>query len=84
MYCYEFTPESLRQLKKLDPTIQRIIIKKLEYFISTDRSLLFAGHLINNDLGQYRFRIGDYRVIFDVEEDTIIVHGIGHRREIYK
>lgn len=84
MYSYEFTPESRRQLKKLDQSIQQTIIRKLEYFISTDKPLSFAGYLIDHDIGQYRFRIGDYRVIFDLEEDIIVIHSIGHRREIYK
>ena len=84
MYRYEFTPETRRQLKKLDPQIQQIIIRKLEYCISTNQPLSFSGYLVNNDLGQYRFRIGDYRVIFDLEEDVIAIHSVGHRREIYK
>jgi mRNA interferase RelE/StbE len=36
------------------------------------------------DLGSYRFRIGDYRVIFDVEGANLIVLRVGHRREIYR
>jgi mRNA interferase RelE/StbE len=35
-------------------------------------------------LGEYRFRIGDYRVIFDIEGNEIVVLRVGHRREIYK
>jgi mRNA interferase RelE/StbE len=35
-------------------------------------------------LGPYRFRIGDYRVIFDLVDDEIVVLRVGHRREIYK
>lgn len=35
-------------------------------------------------LGSYRFRIGDYRVVFDLEGDQIVILRVGHRREIYK
>jgi mRNA interferase RelE/StbE len=35
-------------------------------------------------LGSYRFRIGDYRVIFDREGDEIVVLRVGDRREIYR
>ena len=35
-------------------------------------------------LGSYRFRVGDYRIIFDIEEKDIIVLRVGHRRELYK
>jgi mRNA interferase RelE/StbE len=35
-------------------------------------------------LGSYRFKIGDYKVIFDLEGDEIVVLRVGHRREIYR
>lgn len=84
MYRYEFTEQALQQLQKLPPETQVKIIKKLEYFISSVNPLFFAGHLTNFSLGQYRFRIGDYRVIFDLEESVLVILTIGHRKEIYK
>jgi len=30
-----------------------------------------------------RYRIGNYRVLFDIENDTIIVVNIKHRKEAY-
>ena len=32
---------------------------------------------------QYRLRVGDYRVLFNVENDRIIIYRIKHRREAY-
>lgn len=86
MYQYRWTSHALHQLKKLSPDVQRIIIKKLDYFITTSNPLDFSSTLKDSILGSYRFRIGDYRVIFDVdqEEKTIIILILGHRREIYK
>jgi mRNA interferase RelE/StbE len=46
--------------------------------------LRFAEKLSDQILGGYRFRIGDYRVIFDIQEDEIIILRVGHRSEIYK
>lgn len=40
--------------------------------------------LIDQELGQYRYRIGDYRVIFDIVGEDIVILRIGHRREIYR
>ncbi len=36
--------------------------------------------------GGYRIRVGDYRVLFDVDEGKglILVYGVGHRRDIYR
>jgi mRNA interferase RelE/StbE len=43
---------------------------------------LLAGTLS----GFYKFRVGDYRIIYKVykNENLMVIHGIGHRREVYK
>ncbi len=43
-----------------------------------------AEKLTQSDLGSYRFRIGDYRVVFDLEGEEIVVLRVGHRKDIYK
>jgi mRNA interferase RelE/StbE len=84
MHRVEFTPTALKDLQKLPRSVQKRIIKKIEFFLSSGRPLAFAHGLINSELGQYRFRISDYRVIFDLEEETLVVLKIGHRKNIYK
>lgn len=84
MYHYGWTNRARQHIKKLDPDIQRIIIKKLDYFLATPNPLALAKRLKNFDSGQYRFRIGDYRVTFDVQDQTIVILALGHRSEIYK
>ncbi len=32
----------------------------------------------------YRLRMGDYRILFDVEDDTIVIQKIGHRKDVYE
>ncbi|MEN8253043.1 MAG: type II toxin-antitoxin system RelE/ParE family toxin [Patescibacteria group bacterium] len=84
MYSYQFTPQFRKDFKKLPKLIQTKIINKLEYFLETRKPLSFAKQLKNFELGEYRFRIGDYRVIFDLEDEVLVVHKVGHRREIYR
>lgn len=84
MYKYEFTSRALKILDKLPQEIQKHIIKKLDYFLSSPNPLDFASHLKDTDLGSYRFRIGDYRVIFDIKDEIIIILTLGNRKEIYK
>ncbi len=84
MYTYEFKDQAVSDLKKLPKTVQKRIIKKLDFYISYPNPLSFADHLINFEIGEYRFRIGDYRVIFDVDDVRILILTIGHRKEIYK
>ncbi|CAN5494406.1 hypothetical protein BH20VER3_BH20VER3_23550 [soil metagenome] len=38
---------------------------------------------LNNFDSDYRLRSGDYRVPFDIEENSIVVHRILHRRQAY-
>lgn len=84
MFTWEFTSEATRDFKKLAPEIQKRIVKKLDYFASSGIPLKFAERLVDYEIGEYRFRIGDYRVIFDMEEETIVVLTLGHRKDIYK
>lgn len=34
--------------------------------------------------GTFKLRVGDWRVVFTVEDGTVVIQFIGHRREIYK
>lgn len=81
---YRFTRQAFRQFRKLDPAVQRRIIKKLDFFCGQQKPLDFAEPLLGEELGQYRFRIGDWRVIFDVNRKGILILLVGHRREIYR
>lgn len=83
MYSYEFTSKALKQIKKLDKRTQRLIIKKLKFYCSQEL-FLSSEHLTDYKLGNYRFRIGDYRVIFDIDGKMVTILKVGHRREIYK
>jgi len=81
-YNLVYTKRAVRDIKKLDNTIKkRVGTVLLKY---KDKPLDFAETLKSSDLGTYRFRIGDYRVIFDIERNDVVVLRVGHRREIYK
>lgn len=84
MPVYVFTQKSFREFKKLSKDLQERIILKLDFFVSQKNPLEFAHPLINHELGQYRFRVGDYRIIFDIEGDNLVIHSVGHRRDIYR
>jgi len=86
MWKLEYTEKSKEDLRKIDFLIQKRIIKKLSFFISSDNPLYFAEKLTNNLYGEYRFRVGDYRILFDVntQGEIIIIAVIWHKKEIYK
>lgn len=81
---YQFTPSALRDLKRLDKMGQRRIIRKLEYFLTSDRLFEFAVPLKDESLGEFRLRVGDYRILFDLKGKTILILKIGHRKDIYR
>lgn len=82
-----FTKEALKSLKKLDKGIARLITswfsKNLEG--CTDPRAHGKG-LVANRSGQWRYRIGDYRLLCEIQDEQILILilEIGHRREIYK
>ena len=81
-YDIIFSDKALKQLKKLDPSIQKRIIATLE------RIRIRPGNYVTKLVGDsgYRLRIGDYRVLLDIDNNElhILVLKVGHRKKIYK
>lgn len=84
MFRYEFTSKSRKQFLKLDRQVQFRIIKKLDKYCSETNPITHADPITDPELGQYRFRIGDYRVVFDIEEYLITILRVGDRKNIYR
>lgn len=84
MFDYQFTKTSLKRFKKLPKDIQIRIINKLDFFCAQDDPLDFAEPLTKSDLGQYRFRIGDLRVAFDLEDESLVILDVDNRKDIYR
>ena len=81
-YRLIYTQRAIRDIQGLEPNIRQRIGKTLLRF--EEDPLNHAQKLSYSRLGAYRFRIGDYRVIFDLEGEDIIVLRVGHRRDIYR
>ncbi len=81
-YRLVYTQRAVRDITRLDAGVKKRIGMTLLRF--KDNPLQYAERLTNTDLGGYRFRIGDYRVIFDIASNDIVVLRVGHRKEIYK
>ena len=81
-YRLVYTKRAVKDINSLDPQIKRRIGETLLRY--QEIPLKHAEPLKSSELGSYRFRVGDYRVIFDLEEEEIVVLRVGHRREIYR
>lgn len=86
-YKVVLTERAKKQLKKLDKHTSALIIGWLEKNINDcENPRLHGKALVENKSGQWRYRIGDYRVICEIQDNEVIVLvlEIGHRREIYE
>ena len=81
-YRLVYTKRALKDIKKLDSIAQIRLKKALEKFAVNP--LQYSTKLIVNKLGEYRFRAGNLRIIFDLNKKEIAILRVGHRREIYQ
>lgn len=87
MYSVDYTEQAIKELKKIDNNTRRLILawigKNLEGCTDPRQ---FGKGLSANRSGQWRYRIGDYRLIAEIEDEkiTILILTVGHRSEIYK
>jgi len=82
-YKVEVTPRFRKMLKKLDREAQYRTLKKLKELETKPYSF---KRLHGPLAGRYTLRIGDYRIIYTIDEDggKVVLHTIAHRRMVYK
>lgn len=74
-----------QDLARLDKLVGRRIVQRINWLAANLDTLRLEA--LTGDLeGFYKLRVGDYRVIYEVlrDEEAIVIHAIGHRREIYR
>ncbi len=79
-YEVEFKPKAVKDLSKLSSNFQKQIIKKIELM---QDNLQGDIKRLTNFTPEYRLRIGDYRVLFEIEKQIIIIYRIKHRSNAY-
>jgi mRNA interferase RelE/StbE len=75
----EFTSAALRQWRKLTATTRVQIDLKLKMFAETGNGDVKAL----KGVAGMRLRSGDWRVVLTIKANTITIHAVGHRRDIY-
>lgn len=88
-YKFVYTRQAEKDLAKLDNPIAVKIFKKLDLFIKLADPFVKAKKLTGFEIPTYRFRVGDYRVVFRKDEKTghlviLVVLRIAHRKDVYK
>lgn len=86
-YSVKTTPRFDKEFKKLDRYTQRILKAWIErYLVGCEDPRAHGKGLTANRSGQWRYRIGDYRLICEIKEQELVILAlsVGHRKEAYK
>jgi len=69
-YTLVYTRRAARAIRKLPPSAKKRIGETLLRY--KEDPLHYGKRLVDTSLGNYRFRMGEYRVIFDIEDSEIL------------
>ena len=86
-YKVEVTARFEREFKKLDRYTQKMIKAWIEKnLVGCSDPRAHGKGLTANRSGQWRYRIGDYRLICEIKEGELVILAlsVGHRREVYE
>ena len=83
-YAIEFKPSADKALKRLPAEVQRRIVTATERLAENPRPL--GAIKLQGEERTYRVRVGDYRVIYDIHDDKLIVLvlRVAHRKDAYR
>lgn len=81
-YNIEYDPKVLKQLSKIDKKEIKDIFEKIERF-AEEPILTQIKKLKTPFDGAYRLRAGNYRVVFYLEENLMLISKIAHRKNVY-
>ncbi len=79
-FSVKLMPRAIKDLEKLSKSNAKKIIEKirgLEHGLNGDIKKL------TNFSPEYRLRVGDYRILFEIREKEILIYRIKHRKEAY-
>jgi mRNA interferase RelE/StbE len=82
----EFDDRARRELRKLNPNIQDRILKWIRETLAVNEDPRRVGKSLKGNMkGLWRYRVGDYRIISQIQDDSILilVIRIGHRKDVY-
>lgn len=82
-YRIEIAPAAERQIRKLEAVVRQQIFKKIDTLGGNPRPV---GVEKLTDTGVYRVRVGDYRIIYDIDDKvtSVLVLKVGDRKRVYK
>ena len=80
----DYTKSAVSDLNALPRNVQERIARKMRFYADAENPIRFAERLTYFKDAEFRFRIGQYRILFDIINNKIFVLKIKHRKDIYK
>jgi len=80
-YDVQFKPRAVKDIKGIPTRMQSRVLMKIEEMSDGLRG--DVKHL-SESTHEYRLRVGDYRVLFEIEGQSIVIYRACHRREAYR
>lgn len=87
MYQVKYTNQFEKKFEKLDASIRRLVLKWIKkHLVDCEDPKIFGKRLTANLKGYWRYRIGDYRLLVEINENELIIIAIDieHRGIVYK
>ncbi len=86
-YKLFYTSKAKKDLSNFDLKTAGKILDKIDFYINTGEPIKYSKKLVGFKNGVYRFKIGDYRAIFDIDSKgkitILVILRIKHRKEVY-
>ena len=83
-YRIEIAPSALRELERMEKAPRGRIVRAINSLAADARPA--NGKKLKGTADRWRIRVGDYRVVYDIQDDVllVLVVKIGHRRDVYR
>jgi mRNA interferase RelE/StbE len=80
-YGIEFKPKAVKDLRSLPKQIQSKILDKIQLM---ENDLAGDVKKLTNFTPEYRLRVGNYRVLFEIENESIVIYRVKPRDKAYQ
>ncbi|MBI4216820.1 MAG: type II toxin-antitoxin system RelE/ParE family toxin [Chloroflexi bacterium] len=83
-YQLEIKNRAIKEISRVHPDMGRRLLQSIESLAADPRPR--KSHKLSESENSYRLRVGDYRVLYQVDDEArlVTVFKIGHRREVYR
>jgi mRNA interferase RelE/StbE len=83
-YAFRWRERAIRQLRAIPQPAALAILQALTPLGDDPRRPDANVKKLAGYEDRYRLRVGDYRVIYEIMDEQLVILDVGHRREIYR